>query len=268
MIRISLLMPCRDAGPYLGESLDSALAQLGPADELVVQDGMSSDGSALTLDRAAERDPRMRVRHAGDRGQSDALDHALDRATGDLVGWLNADDLLLPGALPAVRAACAAFGRTPDVVVGRWRVISADGSVLRDYPAARLQRNRLLLRGCYAFSGALLIRRALLDELGGFRVDLHYAMDLDLMLRIADAAETQLLVTTPLAAFRLHAASKTGELGWRFARDGLSVRRQRSRGAREAAAALAGSALTVVSVATFDLRFGPRYSRLRSKVRR
>jgi glycosyltransferase involved in cell wall biosynthesis len=268
MSRISLLMPCRDAGRYLGESLDSALAQLGPADELVVQDGMSSDGSAQTLDRAAERDPRLRVRHAGDRGQSDALNHALDRATGDLVGWLNADDLLLPGALAAVRAACSTFGRTPDLVVGGWRMISADGSVLRDYPAARLRRDRLLLRGCYAFSGALLIRRELLAELGGFRVDLHYAMDFELMLRIADAAETQLVVTTPLAAYRLHPASKTGGQIWRFARDGLSVRRQQSRGVRETAAALAGSAFTLASVVTFDLRFGPRYTWLRNKVRR
>jgi glycosyltransferase involved in cell wall biosynthesis len=267
MIRISLLMPCRDAGPYLGECLESALAQLGPADELVVQDGLSSDGSALMLDRAAERDPRVRVRHAGDGGQSDALNRALDRATGDLVGWLNADDLLLPGALAAVREACSTLGRTPDVVVGSWQVISADGSVLRDYPAARLRRNRLLLRGCYAFSGAMLIRRELLAELGGFRVDLHYSMDLDLMLRMAEAAETQLVLNTPLAAFRLHAASKTGELSWRFVRDGIVARRRHSRGAREAAVAVAGTGLSLVSLATFGVRFGSRYSRLRSRIR-
>lgn len=267
MSRISLLMPCRDAGRYLGASLDSALAELGPADELVVQDGMSSDGSALTLDRAAERDPRVRVRHAGDRGQSDALNHALERAIGDLVGWLNADDLVLPGALAAVRAACSSLARTPDVVVGGWRMITADGSVLRDYPAARLRRTRLLLRGCYAFSGAVLVRRELLVELGGFRADLHYAMDFDLMLRLAGAARSQLVVDTPLAALRLHAASKSGGQTWRFARDGIVVRRRHSRGARESALAVAGTGLSLVSLATFDLRFGSRYSRLRSRIR-
>jgi glycosyltransferase involved in cell wall biosynthesis len=268
MSRISLLMPCRDAGPYLGECLDSALAQLGPTDEIVVQDGMSSDGSALTLDRVAERDPRVRVRHASDGGQSDALNHALGRATGDLVGWLNADDLLLPGALAAVREACSALGRPPDVVVGGWQVISADGAVLREYPPARLRRDRLLLRGCYAFSGAVLIRRELLAGLGGFRADLHYAMDFDVMLRLADAARSQLVVDTPLAALRLHAASKSGGQTWRFARDGITVRRRHSRTPREAAAAVAGTGLSLVSLATFGLRFGSRYSQLRSLIRR
>jgi len=268
MSRIGLLMPCRDAGPYLGECLDSALAQLGPDDELVVQDGLSSDGSALTLDQAAERDPRVRVRHAGDRGQSDALNHALGRTTADLVGWLNADDLLLPGALAAVRAAGSVFDRVPDLVVGPWRVIAADGSILRDYPAARLRRDRLLLRGCYMFSGAVLIRRELLVELGGFRSDLHYTMDFDLMLRLAGAAQSQLVVNTPLAALRLHRASKSGGQTWRFAREAVGVRRRHIRGAGEAAAAVVGTGLSVVSLASFDLRFGSRYSRLRSRVRR
>jgi GT2 family glycosyltransferase len=184
------------------------------------------------------------------------------------VGWLNADDLLLPGALAAVRAACSTLGRTPDVVVGGWRMIAADGSVLRDYPATRLRRHKLLLRGCYAFSGAVLIRRELLVELGGLRADLHYAMDLDLMLRLADAARSQLVVDTPLAALRLHAASKSGGQTWRFARDGIAVRRRHSRGAREAAVALAGTARSLLSLATFGLRFGSQYSRLRDRIRR
>ena len=268
MSRIGLLMPCRDAGPYLRECLDSAIPQLGPHDELVVQDGLSSDGSAATLDGAAERDPRIRVRHEGDRGQSDALNMALMRTTADLVGWLNADDLVLPGALEAVRAACAAHGRVPDLVVGGWRVIAADGSVLRDYPAGPLRRDQLLLRGCYAFSGAVLMRRELLAELGGFATDLHFAMDLDLMFRLADRARSQLIVDAPLAALRLHAVSKSGGQTWRFARDAATVRLRRHRGAREAALGLAGTGLQLISLATFDLRFAPGYSRLRSRLQR
>ncbi len=264
---VSVLMPCLDPGRFLRECLGSVLPQLGPDDELVVQDACSRDGSAEVLDELGTRDRRVKVRHERDRGQSDGLNRALVRAGNDLVGWLNADDLLLPGALDALRGAWATGGRRLDLAVGGWQVVDGAGHVLRTYPARTLRRLPLLLRGCYAFSGALLTRRDLLVRIGGFAEDLHYTMDLDLMLRLADAAAEQAVVDDPVAALRLHSGSKSGSQARRFAADGMLVRRRHSRGLAEGATAVAGTAIQLASLATHHVRFRPGYSRLRERVR-
>lgn len=264
MTTISLLMPCFEPGPYLVPCLDSAVPQLAAGDELVVQDACSADGSAAVLDRAAARDRRILVRHEADRGQSDALNRALARATGDLIGWLNADDLLLPDALDAVRGACAVHRGTPDIVVGQWQVIGSDATILREHPAVRLDRRRLLRRGSYAFSGAVLVRRELLVSLAGFTTDLHYAMDFDLLFRCAAAADSQVLVDAPLAALRVHRASKSSGQTRQFAREALAVRRRRGRGWRDGAAALVGTGYELAGLASYRLRYSNGYSRLRA----
>lgn len=260
MVRLSVLMPCLDAGRHLAPALGSVLGQLGTGDELVVQDARSADGSAELLDRLAAEDPRVRVVHERDGGQSDALNRALERARGDFVVWANADDLLLPGAVEAVRTAA---GARTEVVVGGWQLVDGDGGLLRERPAERLDRGQLLVRGCYAFSGALAVRRELLRARGGFATDLHYVMDFDLMLRLADTE--QAVVPAPLAALRYHDASKSGGLGRRFFTEGARVRWRSCRTAPDAVRALAGTAWHAAGVATAKLRFGARYTSLRQK---
>ncbi|MEU5695940.1 glycosyltransferase [Actinosynnema sp. NPDC020468] len=261
---LSLLMPCLNPGRYLGECLDSALPQLSEVDELVVQDGGSTDGSLEVLAALAARDRRVRLVSARDSGQSDALNRALRRARGDLVGFLNADDLLLPGALDAVRAAVGT--RVPEVVVGGWRFVQADGTPIREFPARELRTNPLLLLGCYAFTGGLYVRRDLLAD--GFGTALHYVMDFDLMLRLAERVTDQVLVHHPVAALRYHRDSKSGALGRRFWFEGTAVRRARARGPVQVGVALAGAALHSVTVATAWLRASPGYRELRRLVTR
>jgi glycosyltransferase involved in cell wall biosynthesis len=262
---VSILMPCLDPGPYLRAALGGVLAQLGPEDELVVQDACSTDGSAALLDRTAAADERVRVVHERDRGQSDALNRALARCRGELVGWLNADDLLLPGALAAVRRAVEPA--PADLVLGGWQVRDAAGTVLRQETARPLSRLSLLLHGCYVFSGAMLVDRALLRSVGGFREDLHFTMDFDLMLRLAGAASRQVVLGEPIGALRLHATSKSGAQHAGFARDAIRVRREQARGVREAATAVAGTAYHLAAVASHELRFGPTWGRLRGHTR-
>ncbi|MGB3437369.1 MAG: glycosyltransferase [Actinophytocola sp.] len=264
MPSISVLMPCYDAGRYLRASVDSAVGQLGPDDELVVQDACSTDGSSELLDEIAAADHRVSVRHERDDGQSDALNRALRRARGDLVCWLNADDLLLPGALAAVRAEVLAGGRTPELVVGGWQLLSANGLVLRENPAERLDHRTVLRRGCYVFSGALLVRRDVLVAGGGYAADLHYVMDFDLMLRLA-ARRDQLLVRHPLAALRYHRDSKSGDEVGRFFTEALGVRWRGVRHPADVPSAAVGSVVHGMAVATMGLRFGAVYSRLRRK---
>lgn len=266
MSGVSVLMPCRNAGEHLVACVRSAVDQFGDDDELIVQDACSDDGSARVLDELAAADPRIKVRHERDSGQSDALNRALARAGNDLICWLNADDLLLPGALAAVRTAVRRHGHVPELMVGGWRLITGDGTVIRTSPAEPLRRGPLLLRGCYVFSGALLMRADVLADCGGFATGLDYVMDFDLMRKLADRVDDQVVVPQPVAALRYHAASKSGGLGHRFFTEGLTVRWRDLAGPGDAALALAGSVLHGVSVATARLRFTTGYSRLRERI--
>ena len=93
---VSVLMPCRNAGPYLQEAVESVMQQ-PECLELLVADGGSTDGSLEVLDRLRENDSRLRIVSRSDSGPADALNQAFRAARGTLIGWLNADDLYHQG---------------------------------------------------------------------------------------------------------------------------------------------------------------------------
>jgi glycosyltransferase involved in cell wall biosynthesis len=268
---ISVLVPCRNAVAHVGQAMDSVLPQLAPGDAVLVQDGCSDDGTDEVLSAVVARDARVSVRRAADSGQSEALNRALDRATGDLVVWLNADDLLLPGALAAVRTAAAAHRLshqvTPDLVIGGWQLIGRSGAVVRHEAASPLTTPDLLRRGCYVFSGALVVRREVLHRVGGYADELHYCMDYDLMLRLAAITPTQVLLDRPVAALRYHDASKSGSHRSRFLGEAARVRARHLHHTRDLVPAAVGTLVHGAALATSPLRFSSAYSRLLGKSR-
>src|SRR5438270_9856514 len=105
-LRISVITPAFNQGAFIERTLNSVLDQTGPFElEYLVMDGGSSDG---TLDILRKYENRLRWQSAPDRGQSDAINKGLRQAAGDVVGWLNSDDLLIPGALSRIAAVFAA----------------------------------------------------------------------------------------------------------------------------------------------------------------
>src|SRR5690606_1627561 len=109
-VKVSLVTPCRNAERYLTQTIESVLAQRGAELEYFIQDGASTDGTLESIRRYESR--LAGWTSAPDQGQADALNKAFARSTGDIVGFLNADGLLLPSALEkGVRA----FSETPDV---------------------------------------------------------------------------------------------------------------------------------------------------------
>src|SRR5262249_25106976 len=119
--RISLVTPSFNQGQFIGRTIDSVLAQDYPDLEHIIVDGMSGDETPAVLARY----PHLRVIRERDRGQADAVNKGFRAATGDVLGFLNSDDTLAPGALRHVaRAIDPARGR--HVVMGRCRFIDAD----------------------------------------------------------------------------------------------------------------------------------------------
>src|SRR5215212_1270697 len=114
-VPLSFLVPSYNAGDYLALTIESIEDQLVEGDEVIVQDGGSTDGSVDAVVARWGGQPWLQTTSERDKGQSDALQKALDRATNDYVVWLNADDIIYPGALDSVRTALE--GR-PDLVAG------------------------------------------------------------------------------------------------------------------------------------------------------
>jgi glycosyltransferase involved in cell wall biosynthesis len=201
---VSVVIPCFNGARFLGEALSSALEQQPPPGEIIVQDAGSTDGSASI---AASFGDRVSFVSEPDAGQSDALNCAIARATGEWIVWLNADDVLAPGVLAAADAGA-------DIVYGDFDYIDEHGALLRQFrPGPELTRERLLADGCYLFSGAALFRRSLFERHGGLDVNLRYTMDYELYLRVAPHVRATYVPRT-LGAFRVHGHSKTQGLTW------------------------------------------------------
>ena len=214
-MKLSIVTPSLNAGRYLAQTAASILSQSGPFDlEWLVVDGGSTD---TTLDSLASlHDPRLRLVTEPDRGQSHAINKGLSLATGDVVAWLNADDLYTSGALAAV---AGAFAQNPSAqwLVGRCEIVDAAGQVIRRsvtrYKERSLRRysHRALLRENFISQPAVFWRRDFGRTVGPLDDSLHWTMDYDLWLRMARESPP-LLLDRVLAAFRLHATSKTGRL--------------------------------------------------------
>jgi glycosyltransferase involved in cell wall biosynthesis len=218
-MKISVVMPTLNDGVYIGPAIQSVLGQDWGELELLIQDGGSTDGT----DRIVEEigDERVDFVSGADRGQSHATNIGIARATGEWILWLNADDLLAPRAF-----ADAAEALVPehDFVFGDFAYIDGAGRVMRRISSApSLSRRRLLTHGNYLFSGTVFFRRSLFETWGGLDERLHYAMDYDFYLRVADHV-TAFHCPTELAYFRLHESSNTSTHPWSVLRETAKVR--------------------------------------------
>ncbi len=203
---ISIVVPNYNGAATLGETLDSLKAQNYPKLEVLVVDGGSTDGSrAIIESRAGELAWWVSEK---DRGQSHAINKGFERATGDVLGWLNSDDILLPGALAKVGAHYAANARC-DVL---------SGVTLVTKPGTGMPPNRwvpkpshLKVACCRAAlpQQSTFFRRRVLARTPLIREDLHYTMDVELWCWMLAQGFIFELIGDELAEFRDHPVSKT-----------------------------------------------------------
>ncbi|MGJ0117906.1 glycosyltransferase [Williamsia sp. MIQD14] len=260
--RISVVIPSYNPGRYLAPAVNSVLGQLGRDDEVVVQDAESTDGTRELLRERSCADPRLRVTSEPDGGQSDALNRALGRVTGDYVIWLNADDVVIDGGIAAVQAAVRA-DPTVDLVVGAHRILREDGSVVDTFPGRELLVRDILRRGCVAFSGSIAMRTELLRAAGGFDPDLDTVMDLELQLRLAQSRPRQVVVDDPIGALRFHESSKSATLWPQFVRESHRVRMAYAHTGRDRLLSYGMTGLHIAYAVTFRIQLTAGYRRVR-----
>ena len=200
---ITIVTPCLNAAGTLPEALESVRSQGYPRLEHVIVDGGSTDGTVELLERAEG----VTYVSEPDRGLSDAVNKGIARATGEVVGWLNADDRYEPGALLAVGDALAASPQS-EWLTGACRIVDAGGREIRR--AVTAYKNLFLRRYSYSLhlvqnfvsAPATFARLDALREVGPVDERYRYAMDYDLWLRLARRGPP-LVLDRYLAAFRM-----------------------------------------------------------------
>ena len=198
---ISVVTPTLNAERYIGECLASVSRQgTGSIEHLVVDGGSTDATEHLVRATSAEW-----IRCPGQK-QTAAINEGIRRASGDIVAWLNADDLYVPGSLAFVSELFVVDG-TLDVVYGDCDVIGADGKLLSRYRPGPYDFSRLLRRGNSIGQPAVFLRRRVFDRIGYLDESLEFGMDYDLWLRLRSLRVRY--VDRVLAAFRWHEASKT-----------------------------------------------------------
>jgi glycosyltransferase involved in cell wall biosynthesis len=202
-LSVSIITPSYNQGRYLERTIRSVLEQRRPF-EYLVMDGGSSDESVEILQRYSAE---LQWVSEPDRGQADAVNKGLARATGEIIGWLNSDDIFYPGA---VAAAADFLTRRPeiDVVYGNGNHIDEQDRVIEPYPTEDWDFERLKER-CFLCQPAVFFRRRLVDRFGPLGVHWRYALDYEYWLRLGKSGVRFARIGALLAGSRLHPDTKT-----------------------------------------------------------
>lgn len=176
---VSIVTPSYNQAEFIEETLNSVDAQNYAKIEHIVQDGGSDDG---TLDVLREYDCNWVSE--SDKGQADAINRAFERANGEIIGWLNSDDVYFTNDV--VENVVALFEQTDvDVIYGDYALIDRQSIILavRCLPDFDFKR---LLRGCFIAQPSVFFRSDILEE-HRLNPDLEYGMDYEFWLRLAKA---------------------------------------------------------------------------------
>lgn len=183
--QVSVLMPSLNQHEFIEAAVRSVFGRSSTAVELLVVDGGSSDGTLGLLEKLLnEFSPRLRWTSGPDRGPANAVNKALRMARGEIIGWLNADDIY---AREAIDAAVQGFARDSDLVMlyGEAEYLDATGRSLDRYPTKMPSAGIEAFRsGCFICQPTVFLRRCVFEKLGMLDEELSTAFDFDLWLRI------------------------------------------------------------------------------------
>lgn len=204
MPKVSIIIPTYNTGRYVLDAIDSVLAQSYPNVELIVVDDGSTDDTSALLQQHAGNFTRFRQANAG---QSAAMNFGWQQSSGELLGYLSADDRMHPKAVEVIVEAMAS---APDAVLAYpdFCVIDEHSEPVRTVTTPEYEE-RLLIANfqCLPGPGAL-FRRTVWEKVGGWNTELRNIPDMDFFLRLCQFGPFK-RVPQPLADFRIHSGSTT-----------------------------------------------------------
>lgn len=207
--RVTIVTPSYNQGRFIDDTIRSVLDQQYPNLEYIVIDGGSTDE---TLDIVKKYAGQLVWVSESDRGQTHAINKGMKRARGDIVAWLNSDDMYAPGA---IHQAAAAFVEHPDAALlyGDAQWIDSHGQRIGPCVSTEpFDRRRLLHYSNFICQPTTFFRRTALQEVGFLNEALHYVMDYDLWIRLSQRYSAVCLPQT-IALVRCYPETKTASGG-------------------------------------------------------
>jgi glycosyltransferase involved in cell wall biosynthesis len=206
---VSIVTPSFNQGKFIRTAIEGVLHQSGVSLEYLVIDGGSSDE---TLEILQSYGSRLHWISEPDKGQADAINKGFGKTLGEILGWLNSDDLYCPGAL---RYVVQEFENDPNLMLlyGKAHHVDVNGHFLEEYPTTEFSLEALSY-SCFICQPACFFRRSLFKAVGGLNPSLHYALDLDLWIRFGKLQQKNpqwvfKFLPEVLAQSRMHGESKT-----------------------------------------------------------
>lgn len=202
-MQITVVTPSYNQGIYIKRTIDSVLSQGVEDLEYIVMDGGSTDETVDILKSYGEQ---IIWRSEKDKGQTDAVNKGIKASHGEIIGWLNSDDIYYPGAIKKV---LEVFEKHPEVnvVYGNANHIKEDDSFIEEYYTEDFDYERLK-DICFICQPSLFFRKSVVDKYGYLDDKLQYCMDYDYWLRLGKG-EIFYRLNELIAGSRLYDDNKT-----------------------------------------------------------
>lgn len=205
-MKISIITPSYNQGKFLERTLRSVASQASPGIEVdhVVFDGGSTDNSLEILRNFS---PKVFFVSQRDKGQADAVNQGIEATDGEIIGWLNSDDIYYPGA---VKRVVDHFNAHPevDIVYGMADHIDQQDHAFETYPSETWNFERLK-ETCFICQPAVFIRRRVVEQHGLLDLSLNYCMDYEYWIRMSSKQVLFDYLEEKLAGSRLYVENKT-----------------------------------------------------------
>jgi len=209
--KVSIVTPSFNQGQFLEETILSVLNQDYPNTEYIIIDAGSTDGTLVIL----KKYHHLIWISEPDHGQTEAINKGFRLTTGDIITYLNSDDLLLPGAVSAVVNAFSKYPKA-DFIYGDFKVIDSKGNHILSRNTISYDRNVLIYGRALIAQPASFFRRSLVTKIGYLDETYDFCMDLEFWIRAALNGAKFHHIDFPLAAQRLHPQSKTMSMRWKL----------------------------------------------------
>lgn len=209
-LKISVVTVCYNMAQYIETTIKSVLLQGYPNLEYIIIDGASTDGTQKIIEKY--KNQLAYYVSEPDNGMYDAINKGFEKATGDIIAWINADDIYMPWTLHTINDVFTCFPETK-WLGGKYAFLNENGTLAQIFPQTSIRCSKDIYNG-WCREGVLgplqqesmFWRKELYTESGGLDTSYRYAGDFELWMRFAKNANLT-KIDLPLAAFRKRKSS-------------------------------------------------------------